>query len=187
MFVVLIQRVYSTGILVSSVAFLVVFSVKGMADCGAPDEASTEPAAPVLQSITTELIAWIGDHSDYDVSGFQANPPEITFCDCGETIEYEGRTIVVHESVKGVYDLQVHRITLVRPWDRQDLLNISTLLHELVHVIQYHGRKWPCWHATEWEAYKLQEEWLLEHDIDPGFNWVEIRLLSSCTPRDVHN
>jgi hypothetical protein len=145
-----------------------------------------DPAAEALREVAVTLIEWIGDNSDYDVCEFLEDPPDITFCECGETIRYEGREIIVHESVKGVYDLEINRITLVRPWDRQDLLNVSTLLHELVHVVQYHSRKWACWHATEWEAYELQEKWLLERGIDPGFNWVEIRLLSSCTPRDVH-
>lgn len=158
----------------------------GVADDGPKDIAPLEPDQAELRPLVEELIGWIGEHGDYDVARFLENPPEISFCDCGETIDYEGRTIVVHEPVKGVYDLEVNRITLVRPWDRQDLLNISSLLHELVHVVQYHSKEWPCWHATEWEAYKLQEQWLLERGIDPGFNWVEIQLLSSCTRRDIH-
>lgn len=149
-------------------------------------EESTDPTDSELQALTADLIAWVGEHSEYDVTAFLDDPPQISFCDSGETIDYEGQSVVVHEYVKGVYDLEVNSITLVRPWDRQDLLNISTLLHELVHVVQYHSKQWPCWHATEWEAYKLQEQWLMERDIDPKFNWVEIHLLSSCSQRDIH-
>lgn len=148
--------------------------------------AYTSSTEAELQSVVADLLEWIGEHSKYDVAGPLDDPPQISFCECGEIIEYEGRSITVHEGVKGIYDLQVNRITLVRPWDRRDLLNVSTLLHELVHVVQYHSREWPCWHATEWQAYKLQEQWLMERRIDPGFNWVEIRLLSSCTRRDIH-
>jgi len=158
----------------------------GVADNGSKDTALRDPSEAELRPLVVELIGWIGEHSDYEVGTLHENPPKISFCDCGETIDYEGRTVVVHEPVKGIYDLEINRITLVRPWNRQDLLNISSLLHELVHVVQYHSKKWPCWHATEWEAYKLQEQWLLERGIDPGFNWVEIRLLSSCTRRDIH-
>lgn len=147
------------------------------------------PASPEennLTAIVTELLRWIGRNSDYDVTAFVDDPPEVSFCDPGETLVYEGRPIAVHEPVKGIYDIEIQRITLVRPWSRKDLLNISTLLHELVHHVQYESREWACWHATEWEAYKLQERWLRERGIDPGFNWVEIYLLSRCTPRDIH-
>jgi len=139
-----------------------------------------------LREVARELLRWIGDNSGYDTARFVANPPKISFSDPGETVVYEGRPIVLHEPVKGVYDIQVRRITLVRPWSRKDLFNISTLLHELVHYVQYESRDWTCWHATEWEAYKLQERWLRERGIDAGFNWVEIYLLSRCTPRDIH-
>ena len=43
-----------------------------------------------------------------------------------------------------------------------------------------------CPKATEWEAYKLQEAWLLENGRTPDFNWAYILLDSSCMPRDIH-
>lgn len=92
----------------------------------------------------------------------------------------------MHEAVKGVYDSNRAKITLVQPWSKSDPQSVGTLLHELVHFVQYSSKQWDCWHETEWEAYKLQELWLSQRGIDPGFNWVEIFLLSQCSRRDIH-
>lgn len=172
---------------------MLLLCLAGPATTGLRAAQDEDPRAPPVDddqqdigSIVPALLKWIGDNSDYDVTAFLNDPLPVSFCDVGQTVVYEGRPIVVHEPVKGMYDIEIHRITLVKPWSRKDLINISTLLHELVHFVQYESRDWSCWHATEWEAYKLQEQWLLERGIDPGFNWVEIYLLSRCAPRDIH-
>jgi len=138
-----------------------------------------------LEPVSRELMAWIGENTSYDVGPLMGTLPEVSFCNCGDVIWYEGRTLYMDEPIQGVYDMQLRRITLVRPWSRKELLKVSTLLHELVHYVQYQSRQWPCWRATEWEAYKLQERWLLERGVDPGFNWAEIFLRSRCAP-EIH-
>ena len=54
-----------------------------------------------------------------------------------------------------------------------------------IHRAQFHARDWPCPAAAEPEAYRLQEAWLAERGIDPGFEWVEIYLHARC-PSDRH-
>lgn len=152
----------------------------------APHDMPGERSEPAVQSLSVDLMSWIGRHSDYDVAAYLEHPPRVSFCECGDTIVYEGRPIVIHEAVRGIYDKEVKSVTLVRPWTTDDLLDIGTLLHELVHFVQYESRSWSCWHETEWEAYKLQDLWLAQHGVDAGFNWTEIYLLSRCTRRDVH-
>lgn len=139
-----------------------------------------------LRPLVIDLIGWIGQHSAYDVEALLDNLPEVSFCEPRDEIAYEGRSITMHEPVKGVYDLERARITLVKPWSEQDPKNVGTLLHELVHFVQYASRRWDCWHETELEAYRLHESWLRQQGIEPGFNWVEIFLLSRCSRRDIH-
>lgn len=157
-------------------------------------EASAENCPAVAGSSNTgpkpvfmqELLMWIGQHTDYDVTPAIARLPEIVFSDCGDNIIYENEEITVEDHTKGLYDAHNYTIILIRPWHEENLNDVSTLLHELVHVEQHEKRHWLCPQKTEWEAYKLQETWLKENGIDPDFNWVMIYLMSSCAPRDFH-
>ncbi len=63
---------------------------------------------------------------------------------------------------------------------------MSTLLHELVHLAQFEAREWACPGEAEWEAYKLQAEWLEEQGVEAPFNWVRIQMFSRCRVRDLH-
>ncbi|MDX1605644.1 MAG: DUF6647 family protein [Candidatus Competibacterales bacterium] len=144
-----------------------------------PDE-TVEPA------LVTRLLQWIGVNSDYDTAPYVTDPPTVLFCSHGESIDYEGQAVTVQRHMKGLYDKDNNTIFLVRPWSGDDPYNRSTLLHELIHLVQYNSRDWPCWHKTEWEAYKLQEAWLNERGLESGFNWMDILILSRCSARDVH-
>lgn len=165
------------------VIFLIVTWNACSADERAPAAVAGEPTQSELRPLVVNLLRWIGEHSDYKVDAFVKNPPKISFCACGDSVLYEGHRIVIHEAVKGVYDKRLRKITLVKPWTKKNLVNVSTLLHELVHFVQYQSRHWPCWNATEWQAYKLQALWLKQHGVKPKFNWVQIYLWSSCRKR----
>ena len=150
--------------------------------------AETNPAQPKA-GLITDLLDWIANNSDYDTTFLQSNPPLIEFCECGEIILYEGKPVVIEEHLKGLYDKPNRKITLVRPWDASKVYDVSILLHELIHFVQYNNKEWVCWNETEWEAYKLQEAWLLERGHDPAFNWVQIYFLARCPfrdPSDIH-
>ncbi len=148
-------------------------------------ERSSDPALPAA-ALKTALIEWIGANSDYDVSAILASPPAVKFCAHGATLVYQGKAIHFGDRLNGVYDETTEQICLASPWSASNTKDRGVLLHELVHHVQYQSKGWACAKATEWEAYKLQEAWLLEQGAQPGFNWMYILLASSCTPRDVH-
>lgn len=135
--------------------------------------------------VITELFDWIGANTDYDVEAARAAPPEIYTCEKGEMIDYEDADLVVEGEIRGLYDLERRRVILTEPWDVNDLEDRSTLLHELIHHVQWTSREWPCPGAPEWEAYKLQERWLTAQGVVAEFDWVAILLRSQCE-RDIH-
>ena len=139
----------------------------------------------MLADVVAELINWIGEHTHYDISPTLADPPSVIFSDAGQEILYEGRHLVLSSSFRAVYDVETRNIYLRRPWIFSNIFDKSTLLHELVHDVQYQNRIWSCAGKSEWQAYKLQEAWLLERGVESGFNWVQILIQSRC-PHDVH-
>ena len=132
-----------------------------------------------------ELVKWIGDHTEYDISRTLNEPPEVSFCNAGTKIIYEGEEIIVDPLIRAAYDTRLRRINLVLPWDASNIRHRSRLLHELIHDVQFLNRGLNCRYEPEWQAYKLQELWLAGHGLESGFNWVQIFLLSRC-PRDIH-
>ncbi len=135
--------------------------------------------------LVERLIRWIGAETDYDIAATLAEPPAIQYCHTGEIIAYEGREVLIDETLRAAYDVTARRIYLVLPWDADAVFDRSVLLHELVHDIQLRNRDWPCTGAPEWEAYKLQEKWLLPQGVEHDFDWLHIYFQSRC-PRDIH-
>lgn len=160
-----------------------------VAVCG-PLPARTEAATcpdplrlAAAQALVPELLVWIAAHSDYEPG---LTPlPDIAFCRAGERVPYEGAWIIADEALRGAYDVAARRIWLALPWDDADARAVSTLLHELVHHLQFTQRTWSCDAAAEWEAYRLQHLWLAERGIASGFDLPQIRLMSRCQT-DVH-
>lgn len=138
------------------------------------------------EALGAGLLEWIGEHSSYDVSAILLNPPTVTFCRHGSTLIYEGKAIHFDERLKGVYDEQTEQICLAQPWEASRARDVGVLLHELVHHVQFQSKYWPCPKRAEWEAYKLQEAWLIENGVRPDFNWLGILMSSNCSPRDIH-
>lgn len=138
------------------------------------------------EALKIQMLQWIGANSSYNVSGLLTNPPEVRFCEHGATFIYEGKAIHFDDRLNGVYDEKTKRICLAKPWHASSPKDRSVLLHELVHHVQFENHAWPCPKAAEWEAYKLQETWLLEHGMALDLPWVYILLDSSCSPRDKH-
>lgn len=151
------------------------------------------PTAPdttvALQRAAADLMPhftdWIETETDYDVDIIKNSPPEVVFCDIGETIEYEDKDFEVPSDLRAAYDLPANRIFLVQPWVATNIEDQSALLHELIHAVQLSGRYWPCIQAPEWEAYRLQDLWLRQNGISDTFDWMLIYFLSRC-PRDHH-
>lgn len=132
-----------------------------------------------------DLLEWIGRHTEYDISKALLDPPTVSFCEPGAVIAYEGKSFVVPDKLKAAYDEKRRQIFLVTPWSGSSSMDLSALLHELIHDVQFMNRTWSCQREAEWEAYKLQELWLAEQGEVSGFNWVQILISSRCH-RDVH-
>lgn len=162
---------------------------KGQADPASPMQYPIISAGDALpdESLKVRLLEWVGEHSDYDVSTMLASPPTARFCQHGSTLIYEGKAIHFEERLKGVYDEQTEQICLAQPWEASHTENVGVLLHELVHHVQFQSKDWWCPQRSEWEAYKLQESWLLEQGVKPEFDWMYILMSSSCAPRDIHS
>lgn len=146
-----------------------------------PATASSLPSRELIQ----DLFGWIGDNTNYDVSEALAQPPTISLCDNGSTLIYEGHPVLVDKPLRGAYDMQARHIFLVRPWSADDPHHVGSLLHELVHHVQWTRRTWTCMYEPEWQAYKLQDKWLTQQGIDAGFDWLFIFAISRCQP-NVH-
>jgi hypothetical protein len=66
-------------------------------------------------------------------------------------------------------------------WDEEDDMELSLLVHELVHYAQsYMHVAWNCPNQREVMAYSLQNKWLEEHDHRPFVRASWIARVSSC-------
>ena len=146
---------------------------------------SANGSGTVSAAIVSDLVRWIGRNTSYDISKTLANPPDAQLAPQGMRIAYEGRYIDLGPPLRAVYDAYARSIYLKRPWDAGNVHDLSTLLHELVHDVQYRNRHWPCPRKAEWEAYRLQTAWLAERGEVMGFNWLAGTLMSGCRG-DVH-
>lgn len=141
--------------------------------------------APDLGPLVADLTAWIADNSALDTTAISTMPPQIVFCAPQDHLAYGGGELIVEKDMLAAYDLTARRIYLVEPWDITAPRAISTLLHELVHAAQFDSLEWDCTQAAEWQAYRLQADWLAEQGIEAGFDWAAIALRSLC-PSEVH-
>ena len=133
-----------------------------------------------ITALIQKLLGWIEANTDYDVSVSRKEPPTLHFCRSGDSIFYEDHRLVIDKGLAAVYDIKSRTIYIAEPWSPEDPHDVSRLLHELIHDVQTRNKRWPCWGDAEWTTYKLQEKWLLAHGIKPGFNWVQVFLLTLC-------
>jgi hypothetical protein len=145
-----------------------------------PDRSAPQVPSVVGQALFDQLVAWIAINTSYDLMMVYTDPPTISFCQVGETIDYEHADLLVDASLLAAYDRQERHIFLTHPWSPLNLFDQSVLLHELIHDVQLENRDWDCPGAPEREAYLLQDKWLVEHGVEHAFDWRMISLLSLC-------
>ena len=134
----------------------------------------------VPEILFDQLIGWIALHTSYDVLLAYQTPATLSFCDVGEAIAYDNSKLIVEKPLRAAFDRAQRHIYLVQPWSFVNIVDQSVLLHEMIHDIQYYNKDWECAGAAEPEAYRLQEKWLLEYRINPGFDWQVILERSKC-------
>jgi hypothetical protein len=92
--------------------------------------------------------------------------------------------------VCGLYDDKTQAIWLPPECRADDLLDQSTLLHELVHHVQtITAMVYPCPPAREALAYRLQAQWLAEKGVEDPYDAMEvdpftIMVRSLCLPAE---
>lgn len=148
-------------------------------------EGSAAPfEAQAVRDLIPVLDAWISLNSDYP----ETDRPlaRVVFVEPGFEVLHDGQRTTLGNTTRGVYVDDDASIYLVRPWYGDTAFDQSVLLHELVHHRQKDARHWYCEAAQEWDAYKLQEEYLAALDTPSGFHWASILLDSSCAVRDHH-
>ena len=161
-------------------ALLAILLASSAAVSGRAEVAEVDCIEEPSAALVSDLLGWIALNTMYSVKAAWDDPPEVSFCDVGETLAYEGSTLIVEPFLAAAYDLPARRIHLVRPWSEDDPRDVSVLLHELIHDVQLGDHEWPCTGAPELEAYWLQDKWLAERGIVSGFDWRPIIMMSTC-------
>jgi len=146
--------------------------------CFQPLPALADP----LHQIMSELNDWVDANSNLPPATALAR---IRLANDDTQHEQQNASMVIGLRTRGLYEPETTTITLLRPWNSADLVDVSVLLHELVHHRQ-EGIYYLCLGARELEAYKLQQAWLAEHALALDINWFAVVLESGCAPRDIH-
>ena len=138
-----------------------------------------------MEALIPGLLIWIC----LQIGSEPPPPPDIIFVSEEVLLErvYGDKP---HEGayVCGLYDDKTHTIWLPPECRPDDLLDQSTVLHELVHHVQtVTGMVYPCPAARERLAYELQAQWLAEKGIEDPYAAMEvdsftIMLRSLCLP-----
>ena len=137
---------------------------------------ATLPAhAGAIDDRAQALLAWIGEHTDYDVSGIV---PRILKKD-KEYIQFLG-TRASHKDRRGTNAVTTgNTVYLMSSFVLGEDDHI--LLHELVHVVQNRrGDLYRCRTINEGEAYALQDQFSAETGIGERVDTALLYLLSFC-------
>ncbi|HED16716.1 MAG TPA: hypothetical protein ENI64_07895 [Gammaproteobacteria bacterium] len=119
-----------------------------------------------MDVLLLSLIAWLNLYTEYDT---RVELPNIVITDQANMCRQYG----IHDkgtceatNLRGFYNKKL-TIYLNADFDRNDAVDQSRLMHELVHFIQWHNGsdKGACWGQLEVEAYTLQDEWGTQHDL----------------------
>lgn len=141
-------------------------------------ELVAEPLAPVI----LELENWLDENSGLPRA---EQLPTVRFSGPEALGDVADPTMSIGSRTRGIYEPKTQTITLITPWSASDPVDLSVLLHELVHHRQP-GIHQECPSSQEPEAYRLQQKWLAARGIALDVNWVAVGLTSGCRLSDVH-
>lgn len=135
-----------------------------------------------MTNLILSLLVWLGMNTDYDIN---VTLPNIVMTEpynmcAAYGIKDMGRCKAAH--LMGFYDKNT-TIYLRTSFDQFDVEDKSRLIHELVHYVQWsNGRHLTeCLGLLELEAYELQDQWRIEHDLEPSLDeFNKILLRASC-------
>jgi hypothetical protein len=90
-------------------------------------------------------------------------------------------------TILGAYDARTRTIYLRDDWDSRNALDVSVLVHELVHYLQDRaGLSFECPATREAPAYAAQQRWLEFYGTDLhaafGIDAMTLKLRTTCLP-----
>jgi hypothetical protein len=121
-------------------------------------EQEVSPSVKITSETVRSYINWIVQQTGWPA----ANVPPIKITSFTHLRELSGLSSEP-ESIRpaAFYSKDEHVIYLADSWKKDDLVDQSILVHELVHHLQIEDQiQFACWGRYEAQAYELQIQWL---------------------------
>ena len=135
-----------------------------------------------MQDIIFTLLVWIGANSGYDVNLVSPNITMTNTYNICANYGINNKGQCEAAQLKGFYDKDL-TIYLPNDFNPNDTADRSRLIHELVHYVQWaNGKhKSTCLGHLEVEAYELQDQWRVAHNLGESLDpFRKIMLEASC-------
>jgi len=138
-----------------------------------------------LDHIIVSMFLWIGMHTNYKLGAAIAHPA-VVFTDPGVVCASYGRPPAEchfrHRGILATYDGAANVIFMrYELSDMGEGLSRSTLLHELVHAMQWHNNPGMSPACKEAEAYELELKWGEANNVDTQISAQDVmRLRGAC-------
>jgi hypothetical protein len=144
----------------------------------------TGTSGKISVEIVRGYIKWIADQTGWSV----ADVPPIKTVSSSELNKmlFGSSNEVAPVQPGALYSKNEHLIFLASTWRKDDVLDQSILLHELVHHLQMENHvQFECWGRYEAQAYELQIRWLSTQGIEDPYKFLHaskasIETLSEC-------
>ena len=119
-----------------------------------------------MDALMLSMMAWLHFHTGYDT---KVELPNVAITEVGNLCQNYGVQAGNCEAMqlKGFYNERQTNY-LHGQFQQENPADQSRLLHELVHYIQWHNAEHvdTCWGVLEVEAYRLQDQWRVEHEME---------------------
>jgi hypothetical protein len=137
-----------------------------------------------VDKLVALLVAWLSSGYGLPVP---EQTPRVVLSDPAALVAREQALASTGRQVLGAHDDRTSTIHLRRDWDRRDPIDVSILVHELVHNMQHAGRlRYDCPEAREALAYAAQADWLTAfgYDLESAFgiDALTLKLSTECLP-----
>ena len=152
--------------------FLVIWSAFPSVTVGAenspPAKSDVGPSAKISSEAVRSYINWIIQQTGWPAAGI----PPIKITSFAHLRELSGLSSDA-EWIRpaAFYSKSEHLIYLADSWNKDDLVDQSILVHELVHHLQIEDHiQFACWGRYEAQAYELQIQWLRTQGVKDPHN-----------------
>lgn len=117
-----------------------------------------------MNALIVALMTWISVATGLPVPDVL---PEISFVSQQELRILSDMPADSDVFVAGIYDPETAMIRFDESWDESNVVDVSTLVHELTHHMGLSSEKqYACKGKAEEEAYEMQRKYLEEHGKD---------------------